>query len=362
MQPGVDVYEGDIKTKRGGEASVTSFRVLYRTAGDGRLFAARLADVVEAERVPGYLVRCPKVRLAFSDGSEVRFSFHQGGQPEYWAHLDSARRRKSWEAVARAHAKEQQRPTFSTARAGVAGALPPGAAPSGAARRSLASPRPLNPRCCPGLIRSQEQQQQKHAQVASEAFSDLESLMAMARDVVAVCNAVAAEREKQQRQRAQREDASCNSTLAGPRGQNGAAGAAAGADAEGASLGALLRDVGLTSPVTREAAGALFHRELARQLTSFLRAPMAAAGGTLTLTDVYCLYNRARGTDLVSPQDVRRGCELLPDISSPFALRTFPSGVTVVTDDILTTGHAGPAGLLGAARGPMCGVVGWEGG
>lgn len=351
MHPDVDVYEGDTKTLRGGEASVTSFRVMYRQTGDGVVFAARLADVAEAERVSGYIVRSPKVKFTFSDGSEVRFSFQQGGQPEFWSHLDSARRRKSWEAAARVRAAKKQRPTFSTARAGVAGAR----LPRWRARRRLASPDPVPRPVRPGLIRSQQQQQQSRAQVASEAFSDLESLMAMARDVVAVCNAVAAEHDKQRRQRAQRENSQPSSSAAAAQGQAGAAGGAAASDAEGASLGALLRDVGLSSPVTREAAGALFHRELARQLASFLRAPMAAAGGTMTLTDVYCLYNRARGTDLVSPLDVRRGCELLPQTGAPFALRTFPSGVVVVTDDI----QSPCSGEMGAPR--ACPQGGTEG-
>jgi hypothetical protein len=51
-------------------------------------------------------------------------------------------------------------------------------------------------------------------------------------------------------------------------------------------------------------AGARYHVELARQLADVLAAPLARAGGMLPLPDVYCLLNRARGTELVSPDDL----------------------------------------------------------
>ena len=34
-------------------------------------------------------------------------------------------------------------------------------------------------------------------------------------------------------------------------------------------------------------------------------------GGVLALVDLYCLYNRARGTDLISPDDLLISCEKL---------------------------------------------------
>jgi EAP30/Vps36 family len=40
------------------------------------------------------------------------------------------------------------------------------------------------------------------------------------------------------------------------------------------------------------------------QLADFLRVPLERAGGMMTLPDVYCLFNRARGTELISPDDL----------------------------------------------------------
>ena len=40
------------------------------------------------------------------------------------------------------------------------------------------------------------------------------------------------------------------------------------------------------------------------QLGAFLQAPLRRAGGMLTLPEAFCLFNRARGAELVSPDDM----------------------------------------------------------
>ena len=62
--------------------------------------------------------------------------------------------------------------------------------------------------------------------------------------------------------------------------------------------------MGIASPVTRRTAGALFHQQLALQLADFLAPRLDKARGVMTLPDTYCLFNRARGTELVSPEDL----------------------------------------------------------
>lgn len=54
-------------------------------------------------------------------------------------------------------------------------------------------------------------------------------------------------------------------------------------------------------------------------------------GGVLALVDLYCMYNRARGTDLISPEDLLIACEKMNNMQeSKVILRTFTSGVKVV--------------------------------
>ena len=66
------------------------------------------------------------------------------------------------------------------------------------------------------------------------------------------------------------------------------------------------------------------------QLADFLGPRMQKAGGLVTLADVYCLFNRARGTELISPDDLLHAVDLFPAIGAGMHLRTFASGVLVV--------------------------------
>lgn len=55
----------------------------------------------------------------------------------------------------------------------------------------------------------------------------------------------------------------------------------------------------------------------------------------LALTDVYCLYNRARVTDLISPDDLLSAARTLEALKPApgVRLRTFPSGLRVLQHD-----------------------------
>jgi hypothetical protein len=70
---------------------------------------------------------------------------------------------------------------------------------------------------------------------------------------------------------------------------------AEGEKSDGEQLNVLLHNIGISNPVTRASAGATYHQALARELASFLQSPLEANGGMLVLSDVFCLFNRARG-------------------------------------------------------------------
>jgi len=98
-------------------------------------------------------------------------------------------------------------------------------------------------------------------------------------------------------------------------------------------LSSLLQDMGMTSGLTKDhfddnrrrgrggggrnrntannANNSAYYEWLARQLVDFLMPRLPSMGGIITLTDVYCLFNRARGTNLISPEDLRSACDLL---------------------------------------------------
>jgi len=46
----------------------------------------------------------------------------------------------------------------------------------------------------------------------------------------------------------------------------------------------------------------------------------------IALTDLYCIFNRARGTEMISPDDLYRAALLFETLKLPVRLRKFDSG------------------------------------
>lgn len=147
------------------------------------------------------------------------------------------------------------------------------------------------------------QTQQKNEVTISSAFEDLEALMASAKDIVAL-----AERFAQD---------SSNSDSA--------------ASESAAALGMV---------TTRDMLGGsdvLYISELARNLAEYLtdekRALLNRQGGTMSLIDLWAVFNRTRnGVELVSPSDFEKATQMWEKLNLPVRLRQFKSGLTVVQE------------------------------
>ena len=50
----------------------------------------------------------------------------------------------------------------------------------------------------------------------------------------------------------------------------------------------------------------------------------------MTLPDVFCLFNRARGVELISPDDLLAAVKRLPAVGAPIELRELADGVRVL--------------------------------
>ncbi|GMH38180.1 hypothetical protein BSKO_06064 [Bryopsis sp. KO-2023] len=152
------------------------------------------------------------------------------------------------------------------------------------------------------IIKKQEEAAQQTDQSLTQAFQDLRGLMEKAQEMVKLAEKF--------------------------RSSLGSSGMDSDAlDEE--TMSEMIR-MGIASPVTKETAGALYHQELSRQLADFITEPLAKAGGMMTLPDVYCRFNRARGAELVSPEDLMQAASLFPKIGMPLQVKSFPSGVTVI--------------------------------
>jgi len=118
------------------------------------------------------------------------------------------------------------------------------------------------------------------------------------------------------------------------------AGAGAGSEVEDTTeLTGMLQGMGMITALTRESAqDKLFHEMLARQICDFLSNNKAfkmsrGGSGIMTLTDVYCLYNRARGANMISPDDLLEALGKMEGLGLGMKLREFDaSGVKVLQE------------------------------
>ena len=231
---------------------------------------------VETETT-GFIRKSHKVVTHFTAPAFIKLKCEGGGEGRLLGHIQAQMEAKPWarKAEAAGAVAEEKVAVFSTHSAGIG-----------------------------GLIRRQERGQRKTKQLAEQAFSDLGALMSEASKMVSLI-----ERYTEAQKREAKEDGD-------------------GKDAE--QFDSLLQQIGIANPVTKSTAGNLYREELARELADFLAQPLEAAGGMLALTDIYCMFNRARGTELISPDDLLNACTTLTSLGLPMHLRTFPSGVKVV--------------------------------
>lgn len=213
-----------------------------------------------------------------------------------------------------------------------------------------------------GILRRQEANRKATAEIATEAFSDLKSLMDKAKEVVAVVERYSAALQEKQKQAASQEEEKSSSEAGG--------GGGGGVDStrEVEDFSNILLDIGIASPVTKLSAGTRYHQQLARQLADFLSSPPGGRpgartlldrfGGMMTLPDVFSIFNRARGTELVSPADLLATARLLKPTRLGMSLRKFASGVLVIQADTHSDKAVGER-LVKAAEAAGKGGGGW---
>ncbi|CAM6122413.1 unnamed protein product [Calypogeia fissa] len=160
-----------------------------------------------------------------------------------------------------------------------------------------------------GILRKEQKQWEENDRNLHDAFQDLSTLMGKAQEMVSLAEKIRIK------------------LLAGPAAQQ--------SSVEDGEMGKQeiedwLLSVGIISPVTKESAGALYHQQLARQLADFVKVPLQKSGGMLAMVDVYCLFNRARGTELISPEDLLQACAIWASLDVPVMMRHFDSGVMVI--------------------------------
>lgn len=159
-----------------------------------------------------------------------------------------------------------------------------------------------------GIVGIERSLQEKHRQTdesITKAFQDLSKLMTMAKDMVGLSRAIS--NKIRDRQGDITED-------------------------ETVRFKSYLMSLGIDDPVTRDSyrSNNKYFKDLARQISDIVLGPVSDVGGMMALTDVFCRVNRARGLELLSPEDLLNACRLMDNLQLPLKLHEFETGVKVL--------------------------------
>ncbi|XP_063231751.1 vacuolar protein-sorting-associated protein 36 [Bacillus rossius redtenbacheri] len=293
-EKGVKLYDGDDKTPfENGEVMLTSHRLLWGHAGDlsgGRTcLSLPLRYVVFAEEESsGFgFSRSRKVMLHLSAPLQgklpgpvsrsrnnfIKLSFKEGLENDFMHVLSDTLQKRKWEVLPTVSA--QQHRTIKL-RTGIV-----------------------------GIERSIQERQRATDESITAAFQDLSKLMTMAKDMVNLSRNISHKIKEKQGDITEDETVRFKSYLL---------------------------SLGIEDPVTRDSfhSDSRYHQELAGELARVLEEPIKEAGGMMALTDAYCRANRARGMELVSPEDLLGACKVLDRSRLPLRFHEFESGVMVL--------------------------------
>ncbi|KAF5273011.1 hypothetical protein FQA39_LY18768 [Lamprigera yunnana] len=299
----VRLYDGEQKTTfEGGELNITTHRVIWGRPGAIALgqicmsLPISLIVFVEEENLgPFNFSRSRKIVLhlkePFPDRNEgpqpssiynfVKLSFREGYNRDIVGVLNDCLQKKKW--------KWNQHESIATTS-------------------NQPSPPSRNIKLRTGITgieRSIQEKQKQTDESISLAFRDLSKLMSMAKDMVSLSNTISTKiREKQG-------DITEDETI---------------------RFKSYLLSLGIEDPVTRDTykSNNQYYKSLAKQVCDILHTPITEMGGIMALTDVFCRVNRARGLELLSPEDLLNACQIMESSKLPLKLYKFESGVLVL--------------------------------
>ncbi|KAJ3367689.1 hypothetical protein GGF31_007149 [Allomyces arbusculus] len=248
----------------------------------------------------------------------VKLSFRGGGANAVYKAIKDALQAQAWKRVTSPRERALSSPVGRSRDAAASARLSPvqgrltsPLAPSMDTGLDMVAPIGVG-----GLVKRQEQEQMLQQQALDSAFADLEALMAKAHDMVTLSNAIAAK----MRARTAMGTESDESLVAQFRSSMMALGATA-------ALGAA------DLPSSRAATTDDRDRALAREVADFLHHVFAQGkdqGQIIAVSDLYCMFNRARGVAMVSPHDFWTAAQVLATLHVGFEARTLASGTRVV--------------------------------
>jgi len=325
----------DIEILPKGQIIVTNFRIIAIAKMAIRLtaWACNLICVQRVEDCTTFFRPSSRLKLHFVDPKMsmcVFLKFHEGGKKDFQSVLQRALDKASWLSGPHSPYSQPNTNTGSTSCAAPGQTVftgPPSSTGTSSASAATATATPPAHKASNagigGILRRQEEARQNVDSLTKLALGDLESLMRRGREVVTVVQRYAAY--------ATADGASESASTASTMGDETST--VSDPTGETSEMEAIMQSIGIVSPVTKFSAGRLYHKQLARQIADILlqQGRLEKLGGMITLIDLYSLYNRARGTELVSPDDLLAACKLCERMRLRIKLRKFEgSGVLVM--------------------------------
>lgn len=285
--------------------------LLSHTSQSPLSYGILLQSIQSLENNAGLFKRSTRVKVNFHQRKtmkELTFRFLGGEKEDFLLQIERALARKSWEKIL---------PPPPPPSAAIPGSTTAGNTTTTSSTTSTATSDEVGKGFSVrnagvgGIIRKQEKSLESVDQLTKSALSDLDALMNRAREVISVVQRYAAYVAED----AGNETASLNT--------------------ETNEMENILQSIGIVSPITKSTAGRQYHDQLARQIADLLLIDrrLERLGGLVTLPDLYCLINRARGTSLVSPDDLLAASKRMERLQLGMHLRVFNSGVKVVQLD-----------------------------
>jgi len=301
---GIRLYDGDDKTSySGGVVTLTSHRLTWQDASNPTVKMSLLLSCVSGtERHAGGLARSAKVECRLSNvtpgkkpgpfsrssHNSVKFAFKNHGDNEFHLQLNKALQRQQWVPKYQKKSPNLKHPELESLNIRASGIS--------------------------GIRNKIEAKNKKNESDISDAFQDLKNLMGKAKEMVDLSNSIAAKIKE----------------------KNGEI-----TDDETIKFKSHLLSLGIANPVTKETHGdgSHFHTRVAKEVCGLLGS-VVTKEGMMLLSDAYVRVNRARGTELLSPDDLLQSCKVMRAADLPLSLREFESGVLVLqsrahSDDVI---------------------------
>lgn len=229
----------------------------------------------------------------------VKLSFRGGGEKSFYERLKSALIQRKWLLYDAPPVPMPSQAASSPSPGAVASAADTGLPMPARSMAGIA-----------GLERRGLEARKNNEFVIGNAFEDLEALMASAKQIVSLAETLGRE--------------------SGMSSGEGTVEANAVLSESAAALG-----MSTTKDMLGSGAENLYLSELSRNLAEYLtddrQGVLHKEGGTMSLIDLWAIFNRSRnGVELVSPADFQRAAELWEKLKLPVRLRRFKTGLLVV--------------------------------